>query len=140
VRGEFPKFYSMLGDRPAPLIGLGGYTAFLWGGVLIAALASFAVTLRNEKLSQPNRLGLALLGCVLFNFAFHFFYGFEPFLYVADWTYALILFVAVGLRPLAHNKWLQVALLILVALLTLNNLSFLSFLMRGIQPYIPVLS
>lgn len=140
ARGEFPKFYSMLGDRPAALVGTGRYAAWLWGGILAAALFSFVASLRKDKFSQANRLGLALLGCVLFNFALHLFYGFEPFLYAADWTYALILFVAIGLRPHAHTRWLQGALLIQVALLTLNNLSFLSYLMRGIQPYISALS
>jgi hypothetical protein len=74
---------------------------------------------------------------VVFNLLFHFFVGFEPFLYSADWTYALVLFCALGFIRVADSKWLAAVALILLAALTLNNLTFLSFLMRGIAPYIP---
>ena len=137
VRGEFPKFNFMLGERSSAFIGLGKIAAWLWVGLLLGALGAFAYSLRREGLTATNRFGLAFLGCLAFNFVFHFFYGFEPFLYAADWTYALVFFAALGLSAFADNKVLQAALLVLLALLTLNNLSFVDFLLKGLSPYIP---
>ena len=135
--GLFPKFNFMLGERSSGFVGLGNLAAWFWAGVLVAAVIAFIYSLRREKLSPTNRLALAFLGCLAFNFVFHFFYGFEPFLYAANWTYALVLFAALGLSSLAYHKDVQVALLLLLALLSLNNLSFLHFLMSGLAPYIP---
>lgn len=135
--GLFPKFNFMLGERSSEFVGLGNLAGWFWAGVLGAAVIAFIYSLRREKLSPTNRLALAFLGCLAFNFVFHFFYGFEPFLYAANWTYALVLFAALGLSSLAYHKGVQVALLLLLALLSLNNLSFLHFLMSGLAPYIP---
>ncbi len=135
--GLFPKFNFMLGERSSEFIGLGNMAAWFWAGILVVAVITFIYSLRREKFSPTNRLALAFLGCLAFNFIFHFFYGFEPFLYAANWTYALILFAALGLSSQAYHKGVQVALLLLLALLSLNNLSFLHFLMSGLAPFIP---
>jgi len=93
--------------------------------------------LRHERLSALNRFALAFLFCLAFNFSFHLLYGSEPFLYAADWSYALIFLTALSLRSFAENKWLLAAMVALFAILTLNNLSFLYSLMHGLSPYIP---
>ncbi|MEX2144565.1 MAG: hypothetical protein WD740_08215 [Anaerolineales bacterium] len=137
VRGEFPKFNFMLGERTSQFTGLGKIAVWIWVGLLLAALGTFIYSLRQERFIVRNRLSLALLGCLVFNFVFHFYYGFEPFLYAANWTYALVLFAALGLSSFASHKLLQGTLLLLLAWLTLNNLSFLHFLMSGLSAYIP---
>jgi hypothetical protein len=136
-REQFPKFNMMQGERLAGYIGLGKPAALLWLAIFAAGLVQFVRAWRREGLTANGRLCLALLLCLLFNFAFHMVYGFEPFLYAADWTYALILFAALALRSAAENRWLQGALLVLLGLLTLNNLSFLYFLMNGWAPLLP---
>ncbi|MGH2582507.1 MAG: hypothetical protein ACRDFQ_06385 [Anaerolineales bacterium] len=135
-RGEFPKFNFMQGVRLSQFVGTGRIAIWVWLGILGLSITLLGTSLKQQGLSILNRLTLAFLVCLAFNFAFHLFYGFEPFLYSANWTYALVLFVALCLRSLAYNKWLQITLLILLALLTLNNLSFLYSLMNGISPYI----
>lgn len=135
-RGEFPKFNFMLGPNSARLTGLGKVAAPLWIGILVGSLAGFALSLRREKLSLNNRYTLAFLGCVGFNYFFHLVYGYEPFLYAVDWNYALFFFVALGLRPWAGRWPLTLALVGLLALLSLNNLTFIHFLFRNIAPYI----
>lgn len=139
VRGTFPKFNMMLGDRSADLVGLGQATGWMWLGVLLAGVATFVYSLRQNRLTTVNQFGLVFLGCLIFNYIFHFFYGFEPFLYASDWTYALVVFAALGLSSLADSKAIHIVLLILLALLSLNNLSFLHFLISGLSPYIPIL-
>jgi hypothetical protein len=134
---EFPKFNFKQAERLSQFAGTGKIAVWVWLGIFFAAVISFSRSLWQERFTFLNRLGLAFLGCLAFNFVFHLIYGFEPFLYSADWTYALVFFAAIGLRPLAEDKWMQIALLILLALLTLNNLSFLYLLMNGISPFIP---
>lgn len=137
-RSQFPKFNFMQGDRLSPFVGTGKIAVWTWLGIIAASLFVFSHSLLRERLSQANRFTLAFLECLAFNFIFHLIYGFEPFLYAADWTFALFLFAALALRPLAKNTWLQIALVVMLGLLTLNNLSFLHFLMNGISPFIPV--
>jgi hypothetical protein len=48
-------------------------------------------------------------------------YGKDVFLYAANWTYAIILFLALAWRELANKKWFQISLLVFVALLLVNN-------------------
>jgi hypothetical protein len=133
----FPRFNFMLGPRHSAFVGTGRIAIVVWLGIFAAAVISFVQLWRREGLSIPNRFALAFLVCLAFNLAFHTVYAFDPFLYSADWTYALLLFTALGLRPLATKIWLQIALLALIALLTLNNLFFLNFLMTGLSPFVP---
>lgn len=133
----FPRFNFMLGPRLSAFVGTGRIAIVVWLAIFAGALVSFVQLLRREGLSIPNRFALAFLACLAFNLAFHTVYAFDPFLYSADWTYALLLFTALGLRSLAANTWLQIALLALIGLLTLNNLFFLNLLMTGLSPFVP---
>lgn len=135
--GQFPKFNFMQGNRLSGFVGTGKIAIWLWLGILATGAALFVRSLWKEKLTVPNRFALAALACLAFNFVFHAIYGFEPFLYAADWIFALILFVALGTRRLAGSLWFQIVMLALIALLTLNNLSFLFTLMNGVSPFIP---
>jgi hypothetical protein len=134
--GQFPKFNFMQGDRLSNFVGTGKIAIWVWLGILLFSVFSFVKAVRQDKLSATNRFAIALLGCVAFNFFFHLIYGFEPFLYAADWTFALILFAALASSQIKNKFWLHAALVVLIALLTLNNLSFLYLLMNGISPFI----
>ena len=136
-RGRFPKFNFMQGTRLSQYTGSGRIAVWIWLGILGAGAVSMGSFLRHERLSALNRFALAFLFCLAFNFSFHLLYGSEPFLYAADWSYALIFLTALSLRSFAENKWLLAAMVALFAILTLNNLSFLYSLMHGLSPYIP---
>jgi hypothetical protein len=133
----FPRFNFMLGPRHSPFVGIGRIAIVVWLAIFVGSVVSFVRLLQREGLSIPNRFAFAFVACLAFNLAFHTVYAFDPFLYSADWTYALVIFTALGLRPLAANHWLQLALLALIALLTLNNLFFLNLLMTGLSPFVP---
>jgi len=133
----YPKFDFMQGPRVSKFVGLGKIAVWLWLGILIAGIFVFIRSWVSKGNSEVNRINLAFICCLGFNFVLHLFYGFEPFLYAADWTYAMILFTALAWHQFAGNKIMHLVLLMLIALLTLNNLSFLHFLMSGLSPFIP---
>jgi hypothetical protein len=66
-------------------------------------------------------LSLALLSTLVLNIGLHLRYGKELFLYSANWTYALILLLALALQGLSKHRWLQISLLIFVFFLMFNN-------------------
>ena len=136
-RGDFPKFNFMQGTRLSRFVGTGKTAVWFWLAIFVAGVFLFVRSLIREGLSESNRFSLAFLGCLGFNFLFHLFYGFEPFLYAANWTYALIFFTALAWRQFAESKIAQLILLTLIGMLTLNNLSFLHSLMSGLSPFIP---
>ncbi len=70
------------------------------------------------------------------NFVVHLNYGVEPFLYSADWTYALALFVALNLSEMAKRRWFSPALLALVALLFVNQMWFIYVLIGVVRPFL----
>lgn len=97
---------------------LGGKSlAYFWMGLVILGGILFLKNLKQED----NRFPLAMLGILAFNFALHMAYGKDFFLYSANWTYALILFLALAWKPLADKRWFQVTLLLFTALLLMNN-------------------
>jgi hypothetical protein len=81
-------------------------------------------------------ISLAFGLSVLFNFALHLNYGYEPFLYSPDWAYALIFFVALSLAPLAKNRFFQGGLLVFLILLANNQYQFFQFIFATIAPFI----
>lgn len=91
--------------------------AFLWLGLILLGAVLFLKNLRTAD----NRFSLALLGILGFNFALHMAYGKDFFLYSANWTYAMILFLALAWKELADQRWFQVILLVFIALLLANN-------------------
>ncbi len=136
-REDFPKFNFMQGERLSRFTGLGKFAVWVWIGILIVGAVFLARSLIREGFTESNRLPVAFLGCLVFNFVFHLFYGFEPFLYATDWIYALIFFAALSLRPFAGNKAFHAVMLILLVLISLNNLSFIHFLMSEFSLFIP---
>jgi hypothetical protein len=91
--------------------------AFAWLGLLLLGGFLFLKNLRKED----NRFTFAFTLILLFNFALHLRYGKDLFLYSANWTYAIILFLSLAWKELANKKWFQVVLLVFLALLLVNN-------------------
>jgi hypothetical protein len=79
-----------------------------------------ALFLKNIR-RQDNRLPLTFVLILLFNFALHLRYGKDVFLYSANWTYAVVLFLALAWGELAAKRWFQIALLVFIALMLANN-------------------
>lgn len=106
----------------------------LWGALLLGAFASFAV--QNRK-SPHLRFQLTALALFAFNFALHFDYGFEPFLYTPNWTYLLVIFAALSLAGMANRRFMQLTLIASLLAIMVNNVVFLRILSGIIQPYLP---
>ena len=91
--------------------------AFVWLGLIL--LGGF-LFLKNFK-KQDNRFLFAFIFILLFNFMLHLRYGKDLFLYSTNWTYAIILFLAMAWKELADKKWFQISLLVFLAMLLANN-------------------
>lgn len=91
--------------------------AYFWLGLVLLGGFLFLKSIKN----QDNHLPLAFVLIVLFNFTLHLRYGKDLFLYSTNWTYAIILFLALAWRELAGKRWFQIVLLAFTALLLANN-------------------
>ncbi len=92
-------------------------TAYAWLGFLALGGALFLKNLRK----QDHRYSLTFIIILLFNFALHMRYGKDVFLYSVNWTYALVLFLALAWNELAGKRWFQMCLLGFIVLLCVNN-------------------
>jgi hypothetical protein len=97
--------------------GFGSALALFW--VVLLLFGGF-LFLKNIK-KADNRFSFAFILILVFNFALHLSYGKDLFLYSANWTYAIILFLALAWQEAANKKWFQFVLLAFVALLLVNN-------------------
>jgi hypothetical protein len=137
VGGTFPRF-NFFKIAPETFSyssynGLGNVLVLAWVILVLAAILFFLWNIiRTRKVDLSLALGL----CVLFNFALHLNYGYEPFLYSPDWAYALIFFVALSLGPLAKNRFFQSGLLVFLILLAYNQFQFFEFIFETIAPFI----
>jgi hypothetical protein len=136
VGGTFPRFNFF---KISPEIfsyssysGLGNVLILVWAAVLLVAGILFIIDILRAR-KVDIRLGLAL--CVLFNFVLHYFYGYEPFLYSADWAYALIFFVGLSLSSFADNKILQLGMFAFLLGLSVNQWHFFGFIFEAIAPF-----
>jgi hypothetical protein len=90
---------------------------FIWLALILMGGFFFLRNLRKAD----NRFSFAFGLILLFNFVLHLQYGLDPFLYVTNWTYAIILFLALAWREIAYKRWFQFGLLVFIALLLANN-------------------
>jgi hypothetical protein len=136
VGGVFPRF-NFFKLTPGNFSyssydGLGTALVLIWASLLLAAgLAFLWKLIRARKLD----LTVAFPLVILFNFGLHMTYGYEPFLYAADWTYALVLFVATSLSDFGKRRWFQIILLVFVALLMINQWNFIQTMLAAISPF-----
>lgn len=108
-----------------------GYVPFaVWAFLLVGAFLYF---FRNFRSSIHTPLMLGLLGSLIFNFFLHMNYGEEFFLYVTNWTYLLVFFVALAFADLAGRRWFQSALTVFLLLMMANNMWFLYTVMRALS-------
>nr|BAL54001.1 hypothetical protein HGMM_F11H08C11 [uncultured Chloroflexota bacterium] len=140
-RGVFPKFNFFTFKKGAILHGdyrgMGTLVVLMWVVLLFSALVLFLSNFfRKRERWSKSKFSLGLLACLAYNFVLHLNYGYEPFLYAADWTYALLLFVALSLEDLADRRWFYGFLLAFLILLMINNTEFVLMLMKGFQPFI----
>jgi hypothetical protein len=96
---------------------LGTLLAFVW---LVALLIGGGLFLKDLEKGN-SRYSFAFLLILAFNFVLHAQYGKDVFLYSTNWTYALVLFLALAWAELANNKWFQIGLIVLLGLLLINN-------------------
>jgi hypothetical protein len=108
----------------SPYDGFGNLVLFAW--LFLAGFAGirFLWSLRKRENWQnaTTLFSLALLANLAFNLIFHILYGEDPFLYSADWAYALILIVGINLP---RGAWSKLYLLGFLLLLMVNNYLFL---------------
>ncbi|HNB87078.1 MAG TPA: hypothetical protein PLL38_10560 [Anaerolineales bacterium] len=133
VGGKFPRF-NFFRISPETFSyssydGVGNVLVLAWAVLLLVSGFFF---LRNLVGTRKVDLSAAFILCVLFNFVLHFNYGYEIFLYSPDWAYALILFVALSLAPLAKNRFFQGGLAVFLILLAYNQFQFFDFIFKTI--------
>jgi len=136
VGGTFPRFNFF---RLAPgsfsfssYDGAATLTVLIWVGLLAAsALLFFWRLARSRRLELSAAFPLV----ILFNFLLHLAYGYEPFLYSANWTYALVLFAASSLSPFARQAWFRLILVLFLILLMWNQWQFIRTLLEAIAPF-----
>lgn len=137
VGGTFPRF-NFFKITPGTFAfsnydGSGNLLVMVWAVLLFAAGIVFV---RNLVRTRKADLSLAFVLSILFNFVLHINYGYEPFLYSPDWTYALIFFVAFGLAPFAKHRWFQCGVFLFLIVLTYNQIQFFSFIFNKISPFL----
>ncbi len=129
-----PRF-NFLPDaiKDYPLFGFPAL--FGWLLLLAVSFFYFARTFKFDDLL--SRFSLGLLFCLGLNFILHSIYGFETFLYAADWTYATVLFAGFNLRTLAGKTWFKASFLVFLLFLLLNNLWFVYFIAKLFEKSLP---
>ncbi len=88
-----------------------------WIGLLVMGVYLFLKYLSIND----DRFQFSFILILFFNFILHLRYGKDLFLYSTNWTYALILLLALSWMRLADRKWFQVVLLLFICLVLANN-------------------
>lgn len=112
--------------------GLGQILIMLWGVIFLSASFMFLWNLIRTKKIETS---VSFVLCLIFNWLLHFIYGQELFLYAADWTYALVFFIAFGLAPFAHNRFFQGGFLVFLLLLAFNQWQFMRIILQAVAPF-----
>jgi hypothetical protein len=109
---------------------LGEGLAIVWVGMLMLGTVFFLKNIRK----QDNGYFLTFIFTILFYFALHMQYGKDVFLYATNWTYAIVLFLALAWRELAEKRWFQATLLVFILLLLVNNSQMLYAMLANSAP------
>lgn len=89
----------------------------VWAGLILLG----AVLFLKNLLKRDNRFSFAFLLTLIFYFALHMRYGRDVFLYSSNWTYAIVLALALAWQELSAKRWFQLGLLFFLFLLLANN-------------------
>ncbi|GAB1472266.1 hypothetical protein MASR2M66_31440 [Chloroflexota bacterium] len=109
---------------------LGDGLVIVWAGLLVLGGALF---LKNI-VKKYDGYSITFIATLIFNFILYMQYGKDVFLYSTNWTYAIILFLALAWRDLADKRWFQILLLIFTLLLMVNNAALLKTMMQTTAP------
>lgn len=137
VGGTFPRF-NFFKIIPGTFSfssydGLGNAIILVWA---ILLFASGMIFIRSLLKTRKADICLAFVLCIIFNFILHLNYGYEPFLYSPDWTYALVLFVALSLAPFANIRVFHAALAVFLILVAYNQFQFLLSVFNTLASYV----
>lgn len=131
---NFRTYQILLGEfHVAAYRGLADVTVKFWIVILATAVVLFLLGLFRSR--KQMLLPLSLVICLGFSFILHLVYGDDPLLYSANWTYALILFVAFVLQTWADRRWLQLILICFLILLMISNLQLIYQIMDVSAPF-----
>jgi hypothetical protein len=130
--------FSMSTFSYSEYFGVGSLAVYTWAGLLLVSFCGLIRRVIKEKFSQSVALQLSLgfILCIVFNFGFHLLYGFEPFLYSADWMYALLLLVVIGWMAIPRKRIFESALLLFLVLEMVNNLACIHIILKMINSFI----
>lgn len=101
--------------------------AYLWLGFVALGGVLFLKNLRKQDLRFPS----TFIVTILFYFALHMQYGKDVFLYTANWTYAILLFLALAWQEFSGKRWFQFSLLGFVWLMLANNTRLILFMLTA---------
>lgn len=99
--------------------------AYLWLGFVALGGILFLKNIFKTDMRFP----LTFIVTLLFYFALHLQYGKDVFLYAANWTYAIILFLALAWQEFSRKRWFQFSLLGFVGLMLANNTRLILFML-----------
>ena len=111
----------------SPYSGVGDITVFLWILLFSFSMLFFALHFFKRKSwkSEEFNFSLVFLCNIAFNLFLHIIYGEDPFLYSANWAYALILFTALSLYNIAQSLYGKIFFVTFLGMVMINNLFFL---------------
>jgi len=132
IHTERPKL-NFLPGTIQNYVWFGWLSLILWSTTLILTFIYF---FSRDYPQKYNGLLISMSACLLFNFLLHAGYGSEPFLYTADWTYALILIIAIILQNAAKHPWFLVMWFFFVMSILINNLWVLYFIARQVGTHL----
>jgi len=115
-------------------VGFGSLLARSW--FIALALAGALYLWKFIKSPRETHLQSSLLLIIFFNFILHIFYGDDPMLYSPDWTYAVVFFVGISYEKFAGKKSFQIALLVFLVCLLVNNLDLFRKVLEAISPFV----
>lgn len=99
--------------------------AYLWLGFVLLGGLLFLKNIRKQDIWFP----LTFILTILFYFALHLQYGKDVFLYSANWTYAILLFLALAWKEFSGKRWFQFSLLGFISLMLINNTRLILFML-----------
>ena len=136
----FPKTWMFRASIKKDPMQLARYNNPLQEGLLIAWIGLMVVGgILFLKNIRKHDIGyyLTFIFTVLFNFALYLQYGKDVFLYATNWTYAILLFLALAWRDLADKRWFQIVLLVFFLLLLVNNSHMYQTMLEVSSPSVP---
>ena len=135
----FPKVWMFRASIKKDPMRLANYETILGDGLVIVWAGLFVlggVLFLKRIFKQYDGYSIAFILTLLFFFVFYMRYGKDVFLYATNWTYAILLFLALAWRDLAGRRWFQILLLGFVLLLLVNNSELLKTMMEITAPHV----